>query len=190
MARRLGVITPRDLTARGIHTQALSRLVRDGGLERVGRGIYRAAAPRVTENHGLVLASLGVPGGVVCLLSALVFHSVGTQIPHEVWIAIDRRAYRPGAGAVPLRVVRFSGAALTEGVETHRLEGRTVRVYGLAKTLADCFKYRNKTGTDVAVEALKQSLAERKASPAQIDRYARVCRVERVMRPYLEALAE
>ena len=142
---------------------ALSRLVGEGQLERVGRGIYRAATRQVTEHHGLLLASVAVPAGVVCLLSALSFHSVGTQVPQEVWIAVDRRAARPG--------------------------GRAVRVYNLAKTLADAFKYRNKIGTDVAVEALRQSLAERKVSPAEIDRYSRICRVERVMRPYLEALA-
>jgi len=189
MSGRKGIITPGDLVARGIHTQALARLVGEGKLERVGRGIYRAATPQVTGHHGLVLASVAVPAGVVCLLSALSFHSVGTHVPQEVWIAVDRRAARPGGHAVPLWVVRFSGAALTQGIETHRLEGRPVRVYNLAKTLADAFKYRNKIGTDVAVEALRQSLAERKVSPAEIDRYSRICRVERVMRPYLEALA-
>jgi predicted transcriptional regulator of viral defense system len=188
MSQRNGLVTARELEARGLHRQVLSRLVNEGKLTRVGRGIYQSTTEGVTANHGLVLASAAVSGGVVCLLSALSFHGVGTQIPHEVWIAIDRRAARPGIGPIRLRVVRFSGAALTEGVENQRLEGRPVRVYCLAKTLADCFKYRNKIGTDVAVEALRQALSEGKASPGEIDPYSRICRVERVMRPYLEAL--
>jgi predicted transcriptional regulator of viral defense system len=188
ISQKNGLVTARDLGAAGIHSQALSRLVKEGKLERVGRGIYRGAASAATEHHGLVLASAAVRGGTVCLLSALSFHGVGTQVPYEVWIAINRLAARPGVAPVGLRVVRFSGPALTEGIEKHRLEGRPVRIYSLAKTLADCFKYRNKIGIDVAVEALRQALSEGKVSPAGIDRFSRICRVQRVMRPYLEAL--
>lgn len=190
ISQKKGLVTSHDLGVLGIHTQALSRLVKEGKLERVGRGIYRGTAARATEHHGLVLASAAVPAGIVCLLSALSYHGVGTQIPYEVWIAIDRLAANPGIAPVALKVVRFSGAALEEGVGKYRLEGRTVRIYSLAKTLADCFKFRNKIGTDVAVEALRQALSERKVTPAEIDRFSRLCRVERVMRPYLEALTE
>jgi len=140
-------------------------------------------------SHGLSVVSAAVPHGVVCLLSALQFHGIGTQLPSEVWIAIDRRARRPALQYPPLRIVRSSGAALTEGVESHRIEGRTVRIYGVAKTLADCFKYRNKIGLDVGLEALREVWRARRFTMDELDRYARICRVQRVMRPYLEALA-
>ena len=124
----------------------------------------------------------------MCLLSALQFHGVGTQLPSEVWIAIDRRHRRPALRYPPLRIVRYTGAALTEGVESHRVEGRVVRVYNVAKTVADCFKYRNKIGLDVALEALGEAWRARRFTMDELDRYAVICRVQRVMRPYLEAL--
>jgi len=143
----------------------------------------------MTENHGLALASAAVPQGVICLLSALRLHGIGTQLPSQVWIAIDRRARRPALKYPPLRVVRYSGAALTEGVRDHRVEGQTIRVYGVAKTLADCFKYRNKIGLDVALEALREAWRSRRFTMDELDHYAGICRVRRVMKPYLEALA-
>jgi predicted transcriptional regulator of viral defense system len=143
----------------------------------------------MTENHGLALASAAVPQGVICLLSALRFHGLGTQLPSQVWIAIDRRARRPGLKYPPLRVVRYTGSALTEGIREHRVEGQPVRVYGVTKTLADCFKYRNKIGLDVALEALREAWRSRRFTMDELERYARICRVQRVMRPYLEALA-
>ena len=188
VATKKGVVLARDVLRRGLHTQTLTRLVAEGMLERVGRGVYRRPDADITEHHSLVLAAAAVPHGVVCLTSALVFHGIGTQLPHEVWLALDRRARKPGTTAVPVNVVRVSGAALTFGVETHRLEGQPVRVYSLAKTVADCFKYRNKIGIDVAVEALRESIAEGRLTPAELGPAARVCRVERVLRPYLEAL--
>jgi predicted transcriptional regulator of viral defense system len=129
-----------------------------------------------------------VPQGIVCLLSALQFHGIGTQVPSEVWIAVDRRARRPALAYPPLRVMRYSGAALTEGIEAHRLEGQTVRVYNVAKTIADCFKYRNKIGVDVALEALREAWRERRFTMDDLHRYAGICRVQRVLRPYLELL--
>jgi predicted transcriptional regulator of viral defense system len=188
LARRRGSITRRAVAKAGVHTQTLSRLVKEGRLERVGRGLYRLPDAALTEHHGLALVAAAVPRAVVCLLSALSFHQVGTQIPHEVWVAIDRRSRRPALAYPPLRVVRFGGAALTEGIETYRIERETVRVYNLAKTIADTFKYRNKVGLDVALEALRESWRSRRVTMAEIDRYARICRVERVMRPYLEGL--
>lgn len=182
------VVLTRDLVRRGIHRQALTRLVATGELERVGRGVYRSPGADVTEHHGLVLAAAAVPQGVVCLLSALSFHGVGTQLPHEVWLALDRRARKPATTAVPLTLVRPSGAALSFGIQTRRLEGQPVRIYSLAKTVADCFKYRNKIGIDVAVEALRESLAEGRLNLAELEPAARACRVSRVLRPYLEAL--
>lgn len=188
LARRRQGVTSRELAAAGIHRQVLTRLVADGELERVVRGLYRPAEHEGTEHHSLVAASAAVPKGMVCLLSALQFHEIGTQLPFEVWIAIDRRARRPALKYPPLRVVRYTGDALTEGVESHQLEGRMVRVYNAAKTIADCFKYRNKIGLDVALEALREGWRERRFTMDELHRYATVCRVQRVMQPYLEAL--
>jgi predicted transcriptional regulator of viral defense system len=188
LANRRRGLTTRELTAAGVHRQVLSRLVAEGQLERTARGLYRRPDQLPSEHHGLVVASVAVPHGVVCLLSALQFHEIGTQLPSQVWLAVDRRARRPALKYPPLRVVRFSGTALTEGVESHEIEGRTVRVYDVAKTVADCFKYRNKIGLDVALEALREAWRERRVTMDALDRYARICRVQRVMRPYLEAL--
>jgi len=188
LARRPQGVTTRELVAAGIHSQVLSRLVETGQLERVVRGVYRLPEQSVTEHHGLALVSAAVPQAAVCLLSALQFHGLGTQLPWEVWVALDRRARRPVLKFPPLRVFRFTGAALTSGVESHRIEGQSVRIYSVAKTIADCFKYRNKIGLDVALEALREAWRTRRLTMDELDHYARICRVERVMRPYMEAL--
>ena len=188
IARRRGGIAARDLAEAGIHRQVLSRLVADGQLERVARGVYRVPDQPFTEHHALAIVGAAVPHGVVCLVSALQFHRIGTQLPYTVWLAIDRRARSPALQYPPLRVVRYSGEALTTGVETHRIEGQSVRVYNVPKTIADCFKYRNKIGLDVALEALREAWRARRFTMAEMDRYAAICRVQRVIRPYLEAL--
>lgn len=188
LARERGTVTTRQIVEAGIHSQVLTRLVREGSLERVSRGNYRHPSVPVTEHHGLVLAATAVPKGIVCLLSALSFHEIGTQVPSEVWLALDRRARRPVVSYPPLRIVRFSGEALREGVETHRIEGVDVRITSVAKTIADLFKYRNKIGLDVALEALREGWRERRFTIDELDRAARACRVERVMRPYVEGV--
>lgn len=188
LARRARGVTPRELADQGIHRQALTRLVAEGRIERVARGVYRLPEQPVTENHGLAMAAAAVPQGVICLLSALRYHGIGTQLPSEVWLALDRRAWRPRLSYPPLRIVRYTGEALSAGVETHRIEGRAVKVYALAKTVADCFKYRNKIGLDVALEALREGWRARRIAMDELDRYAAICRVQRVMRPYREAL--
>ena len=188
LAKTRGLITDREVRQMGIHPQTLKRLVESGQIERIARGRYCLAGYPFTEHHGFVLASAAIPNGVICLLSALQFHQIGTQLPHEVWIALDRGAWRPKIEYPPLRVVRFSGEALTAGIEEHTLEGHTVRVYNVAKTLADCFKYRNKIGLDVALEALNEAWRDRRFTMDEIERYARICRVSKVMRPYLEAI--
>jgi predicted transcriptional regulator of viral defense system len=188
LARRHGSVSRQEVTEANIHTQTLSRLVCAGTLERVARGHYRLPSAPVTEHHGLALVAAAAPKAVICLLSALSFHQIGTQLPHEVWIALDRRSRRPSLRYPRLHVVRFGGDALTEGIETHRVEGETVRVYNAAKTIADTFKYRNKIGLDVALEALREAWRARRFTMDKMYFYARVCRVERVMRPYLEAL--
>ena len=188
LARRRGSITRREVAQAGVHTQALSRLVQAGTLERVARGRYRLPDAPITENHGLALVAAAVPTAVICLVSALRFHEVGTQLPHEVWIALDRRARRPALTWPRLRVHRFSGKTLTEGIKTHRIEGESVKVYSVAKTLADVFKYRNKIGLDRALEALREAWRARQFTMDEIHHHARLCRVEHVMRPYLDAL--
>ncbi len=188
LARRFGSVTRHEVIAEGIHTQHLSRLVRAGELERVAPGHYRLPTAPITEHHSLAVVAAVAPRAAICLLSALSFHEIGTQLPHQVWIAIDRRARRPTLRYPPLQVVRFSGPAFSEGIQAHAVEGQIVRVYSVAKTLADLFKYRNKIGLDVALEALQDAWRARRFTMSDIHRYARICRVERVMTPYLEAL--
>lgn len=184
-----GVVRARDAATHGLARPELARLVQSGKLERVSRGLYVPAKAKITEHHSLVEAATRVAHGVVCLLSALRFHGIGTQNPHEVWLAIDVKAWKPVADSPPLRIVRFSGTALTYGVEVHKLEGVDVRITSREKTVADCFKYRNKIGLDVALEALREYLRSRKRSIDLLNNAAEACRVARVMRPYLEALA-
>ena len=181
------LVRPRDVEALGIAREFLLRLHRQGILVRPARGVYALADSSVTEHHSLAIAAKLVPRGVVCLLSALRFHGLTTQDPHEVWMAIDFKARKPSIEVPALRVVRFSGRALTEGIDTHPIEGVPVRVYGPAKTVADSFKYRNKIVIDVAIEALRDALHKRKATVDEIHRFAKVCRVAKVIRPYLEA---
>jgi predicted transcriptional regulator of viral defense system len=188
LARERGVLRPRDLVRAELPADYLWRLYRKKKLERVGRGIYAFPGADLTEHHTLAEAALRVPHGVVCLLSALRFHDLTTQAPYEVWMAIDVKARRPKEEIIPLRIVRFSGEALTAGVEEHGVEGVSVKVYNPAKTVADCFKYRNKIGLDVALEALRDCWRKRLTTADELWRYAEVSRVARVMRPYLESL--
>jgi predicted transcriptional regulator of viral defense system len=187
MARRQGLLRTRDLEA-GMARMVLTRLCRSGHLKRVGRGLYMLPNAKLTEHHTLAEVSKRVSHGVICLLSALRIHGLTTQAPFEVWIAIDVKARKPRLDAMPVRVVRFSGRALTYGVEKRVVERVNVRVTSAAKTVADCFKYRNKLGIDVALEALRDYRRKRK-SLDELWRAAEVCRVTSVIRPYLEALA-
>jgi len=189
LASNLGVLRVRDLTARGIHPEYLRRLCRQGLMVRTGRGLYMAADAEISAHHSLAEAAKLVPHGIICLLSALRFHDIGTQSPHEVWMALERSAARPRISYPPLRIVRFSGRALTEGVEEHRIEGVPVKVTSPARTVTDCFKYRNKIGLDVALEALQECRRNRRCGIDDLWRYAKVCRVANVMRPYLEAMS-
>lgn len=189
LVRAQGLVRPSDLAPLGIARVALTRAVRRGQLERVGRGLYGLTGRPVSAHGTLAEVARRVPRGVVCLLSALRVHELTTQAPFQVWLAIDNKAAAPRLDYPPLRVVRFSGAALTEGVEAHVIDGVTVRVTGVAKTVADCFKYRHKIGLDVALEALREAWAARRMSSDEIWHYARIDRVANVMRPYLESLA-
>jgi predicted transcriptional regulator of viral defense system len=160
-----------------------------GLVTREGRGLYIAVDAQATAHHTLAGAAKRVPGGVICLLSALRFHDMTTQSPHQVWMAIGEKARRPRVDHPPLRIVRFSERALKHGVQSHKIEGVSIRVFTPAKTVADCFKYRNKIGLDVALEALRDCRKNRKATIDQLWEAAKVCRVSKVMQPYLESLS-
>ncbi len=183
-----GVVRPRDLDDHGMSRMCLVRLFRDGVLDRPSRGIYVLADTDVTEHHSLAEACKRVPHAVVCLLSALRFHELTTQAPFEVWLAIDRKARLPKVAHPPLRIVRFPAQALTEGVESHDVEGVPVRVTNPARTVVDCFAYRNEIGLDVALEALRDCWRQKRATMDQLHRAAQSRRMANVMRPYLESL--
>ena len=184
-----GVLRSKDFVRAGVPTAILSRMVKRGDLIRVDRGVYTVSLPRdVSENHDLVQIAMRIPHGLVCLISALRFQELTTQIPHEVWVAVDVKARKPKIDYPPVRIVRFSGAALTYGVEHHKLEGVDVKITSVAKTVADCFKYRNKIGLDIAIEALRDALEHRVTTSQDIWEAAKVCRVASVMKPYMQAL--
>ena len=187
--KEVGIVRPVDLTKNGVRREQMYRLHKRGLVERIGRGLYVLRQANITENHSVAEACKKVPRGVICLLSALRLHGLTTQNPFEVWMAIDRKARLPKSDSPKLRLVRYSGDALTAGVEVRRIEQVPVRVYGVAKTVVDCFKYRNKIGLDVALEALRESRRERACTMDELWRYAKICRVANVMRPYLESVA-
>jgi predicted transcriptional regulator of viral defense system len=179
----------RDLEGVGVSRHALRRWAARGDIEQLGRGLYRRTSAPVTELETVATAAAAVPGGVFCLLTALAIHDIGTQMPRAVWIAVDRKARRPTVPGASLRVVRFSPVLMRYGVETRKVDDVTIRVTSPARTVVDCFRYRNKVGLDVALEALTDAVRSRKATFNDIVRAAEVGRVSRVMRPYLEALA-
>ena len=188
LLRERGSLRPRDLAERGFPVDYLDRLYRMGLADRMARGLYAFPDADVGEHHSLADAQQLVPSGVVCLLSALRFHGMTTQSPREVWLALPNKAWTPKVTSPKLKIVRFSGTALTEMVEVHEIEKVAVRVYSPAKTVADCFKYRNKIGLDVALEALRDCWKQRKSTMDGLWKAAKVCRMENVMRPYLESL--
>jgi predicted transcriptional regulator of viral defense system len=189
LIEELGLARPKDLGAHGMTRAQLSRLVAKGLVLRQARGVYVAAGHALTAEHTLAQVATRVPEGVFCLVTALRFHGLTTQSPAEVWIALPEKARRPRLDHPRLRVARFSGSALVEGIEEHRVEGVTLRVYTPAKTVADCFKYRNKVGIDVAVEALRDFGRKYRGHASELARFARICRVSRIMQPYLDAVA-
>ncbi len=182
------ILRARDLDRHRIPRAYLARLMREGTLRRLGRGLYIGSGAHLTEHHELAEAAKRVPHAVVCLLSALQFHRLTTQAPREVWIAIGQKARRARAERPRLRIVHFSGRALSAGVEEHAIDGVRVQIYSPAKTVADCFKFRNKIGIDVALEALRDYRRTRKGTSDDLWRFAKICRVANVMRPYLEAI--
>jgi hypothetical protein len=188
LVRERGTVRPRDLAARNIPADYLYRLNRLGLVDRVSRGLYAWPEAQITEHHSLAEAARQISRGVVCLLSALRFHRLTTQSPHEVWMAIPPKAWMPKIEYPKLRFLRFSGEAFTGMVQEREVEGVVVRVYSIAKTVADCFKYRNKVGVEVALEALRDCWRGKRATMDELWEAARVCRMTNVMRPYLEAI--
>jgi predicted transcriptional regulator of viral defense system len=186
--RQHGIVRPRDIEAIGVPREYLLRLYQQGKLNRTGRGIYTLPGAEITVRHSYAEAAKRVPEATLCLLSALAFHEITTQSPASVWIALRRGARTPAMASPSLRIVRLTEPSLTKGTENHLVEGVSVRVYSAAKTVADCFKFRNKIGLDIAVEALKDCLRQKKATVNEIYRYAKICRVSNVIRPYMEAL--
>lgn len=182
-----GLLRPRDLDAVGVPREVLRRLCRQGLIERVGRGLYRQANWPFNENQTTAEVCKKFPKGVVCLLSALRFHDLTTQNPFEVWLAIDVKSHKP-VTELPVRFVRLSGAAMKEGIQIVDMDGTPVKVFNPSKTVTDCFKFRNKIGLDVALEALKDCLAAGQCTPEDLWHFGKVNRVNRVMRPYLEAM--
>jgi len=163
-------------------------MVDAGVLVRISRGVYQLAEISPTSDPDLAVVAVKAPTAVVCLISALAFHGLTTQIPHRVDLALPPGARTPKLDHPPVQVYRFGGRSMTEGVEEHDLGGTTVRIFSPPKSVADCFKFRNKIGLDVAVEALRMCLRERRASAADIMRYAEIDRVTKVLRPYIEAV--
>jgi predicted transcriptional regulator of viral defense system len=188
LVKQKGIIRVQDLVTEDIHPEYLRILCEKGLLVKENRGLYSAAGSEITENHGMAQVAKWSPKGVICLLSALQFHEIGTQGPHEVWLALEGRAASPQIEWLPVRVVRFSGKAFNEGIEVHKLEGVEVRIYNPAKTVVDCFRFRNKIGFDVALEALRDSLRSKKCTVDELWKYAGFCRMTNVMRPYMETL--
>ena len=183
-----GLLRASDLDAIDAPRIVLTRLTAAGLLERVGRGLYRLPDYQGSEHESLVTVATKVPQAVFCLLTALQFHGLTTQLPRQIWIAMPRGSHPPRFDYPPIKMVQFTGEAYTAGIEELERDGIKLRVYGVAKTVADCFKHRNKIGLDVALEALKDARARNKASVDDIWRKAQVCRVANVMRPYLESI--
>ena len=188
LARRKSLLRPSDLAELGIPRVYLTRLTADGQLAKAGRGLYRLAETTLSENESLAIVAARVPQAVFCLLSALQFHALTTQLPRQVWIALPQGSHAPRIDYPPVKLIQYTGDAFTQGIETHRIDRVDLRVYSVAKTVADCFKHRNKIGLDVALEALKDARSQKKASADALWRYAKICRVANVMRPYLEAV--
>ena len=177
----------RDAAEVGIYSRKLRQLIEKGAIERVARGLYRFTDVEVTEHHTHAAVSARVPNAVICLLTALRIHDIGTQLPADVWIGVPHKARTPVID-LPVRVVRFSGASLRYGVERTEFEGVPVRVTSPARTIVDCFRFRRIVGIDVALEAMRDALAERRATPAQMLRAAEACRAESLVRPVLRTL--
>jgi predicted transcriptional regulator of viral defense system len=183
-----GILRTFEARQLGIHSRTLRQLREEGLVEQLSRGVYRLSSLPPLTNPDLVTVALRIPRAVVCLVSALSYHDATSEVPHTVHIALPRNTNTPALRFPPIQVCRFSGASLTEGVERVQIDDVTVQIFNLPKTVVDCFRLRNKIGTEVAVEALQQATRRKGVSPTEILHYARLCRIERVILPYLESL--
>ncbi|AJD39681.1 transcriptional regulator [Rhizobium sp. SEMIA 4085] len=183
-----GISRLAELRAAGVTAATVSRMEHDGEVLRLARGLYQLSDAPLDANHSLAEAAKRVPKGVVCLVSALAFHGLTDQLPSQVWLAVGQKDWSPKPDSTPIRIVRFTERLLNEGVETHVVEGVPVKVFGIVKTIADCFRYRNKIGLSVAIEGLQEALRQRKATAGEIVRQAERGGVSTVIRPYIEAL--
>lgn len=188
LARQKGLLRPSDLNAGKIPRIYLARLTAGGKLEKAGRGLYRLTKSPHSENESLAIVASRAPQAVFCLLTSLQFHELTTQLPRQVWIALPQGSHAPKLHYPAIKMIQYSGDAYSEGIEVHRRDKAELRVYSAAKTIADCFKHRNKIGLDVALEALRDARKQKKATSDDLWRYAKICRVANVMRPYLEAV--
>ncbi len=183
-----GMLRTSRAVALGVHPRVLYGLRDAGRLEEVSRGLYRLADLPGLSNPSLTAVAVRIPNGVLCLISALAFHEVTTQIPHEVYVAVSRGTKRPRLEYPPIRLIRLSPPIYSLGIETHRIDNVDVRVYSVSKTVVDCFRFRNRVGLDVALEALRECWRARRCTTDELWRMAKICRVQNVMRPYLEAI--
>lgn len=188
LARQKGLLRASDLDAPGIPRIYLTRLTAGGQLAKEGRGVYRPAENPLSENESLAIVASRAPQAVFCLLTALQFHELTTQLPRQVWIALPKGSHAPKLDYPAIKMIQYTGDAYSEGIEVHRRDKVELRVYSAAKTIADCFKHRNKIGLDIALEALRDARNKKKANADDLWRYAKICRVANVMRPYLEAV--
>lgn len=184
-----GLLRAVDLEVQGVPRHRLTGMLRRGEIQRVSRGIYRRHDAPLSELETIAAVSKRIPGAIICLLTALHVHGIGTQAPRDIWIALDRKARKPQVPGLPVRVVRFSGPMLSYAIGTREVLGVSVRITSPARTVVDCFRYRNKVGLDVALEALRDAIRSRKATMDEIVRVADVCRIQTVISPYLEAIA-
>lgn len=184
-----GILRTSEAIRSGIHPRVFYKMRDEGIILQISRGLYRLASLEGLNEPDLITVSIRIPRSVICLISALAFHDITTQIPHVVHIALPRNVKSPRLDYPPIKIYRFSGKSLVEGIENKKVDGINIRVYSPEKTVADCFKFRNKIGTDVAVEALKLCMERKHSKPNDILKYARICGVERIMTPYLESLS-
>lgn len=183
-----GILKSRHAFKLGIHPRELYAMKANGVIEALGRGLYQLCGRAPLSKPDLAVIGLKAPHGVVCLISALAFHEITTQVPHEIYVALRRGAEKPRLDYPPTRFVWLSSLSFHAGIETHKIDGIPIKVYDPEKTVADCFKFRNRLGLDVAIEALKLCRERKRSKPAKLLQYARICRVERIMKPYLEMI--
>lgn len=188
LTRQRGLLRSRDLQTVNAPRVILTRMTASGQLEKVGRGLYRLPQTQMSADESLNAIAIKVPQAVFCLLTALQFHGLTTQLPRQVWLAMPRGSHAPRIDYPPIRMVQYSGQSYSQGIEVFEREQVLLRVYSVAKTVIDCFKHRSAIGLDVALEALKEARAGQRASADELWRFAKICRVANVMRPYLEAI--